>query len=162
MRVKRVFAYASGAALAIGLNANAFAENWDAGAGKDWPALLAAGQKEGQVVVSLCPGGLTDTIGKSFTADTGINVNFVTGSVADLASKFDTEMKSGRVQTDIRLSGVSTLPYVSQGQVVSLADKLMLPNVTTPTDWVTGKLGWLDNGQKYIPVPAEYVGATAR
>src|SRR4051812_41534077 len=103
--------YALAASIAVVLAGQASSAEWDAGAGKDWEAVLAAAKKEGQVVVSVCPGGMVDTIAKMFKQDTGIDISFVTGSIAEHGAKYDTELQSGRVFTDVRLSGVSAVVY---------------------------------------------------
>src|SRR5689334_997745 len=71
-----VRAHGAAGLFAVLLAGSAAAADWDAGAGKDWDALLAAAKKEGQVVVSVCPGGMVDTIRKMFKEDTGIDITF--------------------------------------------------------------------------------------
>ncbi len=155
-RKRSMVAYAATAAIVGGFAAQAVADEWNAGAGNDWDALLAAAKKEGEVVVSVCPGA-TETLGKAFKDDTGIDISFVTGNIRDLGSRFDTELRSGRVATDVRLAGSSGAPYLGQGLLAPLNDELILPNVTNQANWLGGKMGWLDNDETYLPVPAEYV-----
>jgi ABC-type Fe3+ transport system substrate-binding protein len=146
------------AGITMAASSLAMAAEWDAGAPKVWGDLLAAAKKEGAVVVSVCSGA-TETLGKAFKRDTGIDISFVTGSIPELGSKWDAELKSGRVTTDVRLDGTSSPPYAKQGYLVPVKDELLLPNVTNQSNWLNGRLLWMDSGQKFLPVPAEYVAA---
>jgi ABC-type Fe3+ transport system substrate-binding protein len=153
-----LWGYGLAALMAGALAGAGTAAEWDAGAGKEWEDLLAAARKEGQVVVSVCPGGMVETIGRMFKEDTGIDISFVTGTIAQLGVKYDTELQSGRVATDVRLSGVSPLAYIKQGLLAPLKDALILPGVTSTGVWLGGKLGYADITERYMPIPAEYVG----
>jgi ABC-type Fe3+ transport system substrate-binding protein len=92
-----------------------------------------------------------------FKQDTGISISFVTGTISELGAKYDTELQSGRVFTDVRLSGVSPLVYGKQGLLVPVKEWLLLPGVTDQAVWFGGKLSYADATEKYVPVPAEYV-----
>jgi ABC-type Fe3+ transport system substrate-binding protein len=155
-RGTRIAAGTIGLAAAFLAQASAAAE-WDAGAGKDWETLLAAARKEGQVVVSVCP-SLIDPIGKMFREDTGIDINFVTGTIPEVNAKFDTEVKSGRVATDVRLGGPSAIVYAKQGLLGAVSKQLILPGVANPAMWYGGKISYTDATDTYLPIPAEYVG----
>jgi ABC-type Fe3+ transport system substrate-binding protein len=155
--IRNAAGYAFTVAVAALFSGQVIAAEWDAGAGKDWETLLAAARKEGQVVVSVCPGGMIDTIGKMFKQDTGIDISFVTGTIAELGVKYDTELQSGRVSTDARLSGVSALVYGKRGLLAPVKDMILLPGISNQALWYGGKLGYADTGEVYMPVPAEYV-----
>jgi ABC-type Fe3+ transport system substrate-binding protein len=146
------------AAFAVGVVSALQAAEWNAGAGKDWEDLLAAARKEGQVTVSVCPGGMVDTIGKMFKEDTGINISFVTGTLPELGARFDTEMQTGRVTIDVRVSGSSAVAYAKQGVLAPVRDRLLLPGVTDGANWLGGRLGWLDSTERYNPFGGQYVG----
>jgi ABC-type Fe3+ transport system substrate-binding protein len=159
MRLKKsVMGLLLSAGFAIGVAGALQAAEWDAGAGKDWEDLLAAARKEGQVTVSVCPGGMVDTIGKMFKEDTGINISFVTGTLPELGARFDTEMQTGRVTVDVRISGSSTVAYAKQGVLAPVRDRLLLPGVTDPAKWLHGKVSWLDSTERYNAFGGQYVG----
>jgi ABC-type Fe3+ transport system substrate-binding protein len=136
----------------------AIAADWDQGAGKDWDSLLAAARKEGQVVVSVCAGGMADSIGRMFKEDTGIEIRFVTGTLPELNAKFNTELQSGRVTTDVRLSGPNLVLSAKQGLLAPVHDHLLLPGVVNDSNWFGGRLGYTDATERYLPMPARYAG----
>ena len=150
--------WAAAAVVAVVVSGQAGAQEWDAGGGPEWQTLLEAARAEGEVVVSACPGA-TETMARAFRDDTGIDISFITGSIRDLGSRWDTELRSGRVTTDVRLAGNTGLVYIDEGFLVPIRGELLLPSVTDETNWARGALPWLDDAEEYLPYPAEYVAA---
>jgi ABC-type Fe3+ transport system substrate-binding protein len=153
---RRIVAVVAIAAGGMMLGESAGAQDWTSGAPKAWDELMTAAKKEGQVVVSACAGA-TESLAKAFKRDTGIDITFVRGSNAELGSRWDAEVRSGRLTSDVRLSGNSALPYAKEGYLVPIRDALLLPNVTEAANWRNGALLYLDSDNKFLPVPAEYV-----
>ena len=142
-----------GATLAAGA---ASAAAWDAGGGDKWAATLAAARQEGGLVAAVCP-PLINAIERDFRADTGLDISFIAGGMVDINQRFDAEVGSGHVTIDAHLGGASDVKLAKVGKLAPLADDLVLPNVTDLRNWKDGHLEWVDNSNRYVAVPAQYV-----
>lgn len=154
---KGIIAALSGVLLAAGMPAMA-KNDWQAGAGDDWKQALAAAKTEGKVVIAASP-DLAAPMKKGFTRDTGIDIEFLTGSPRDLSMRVEREVRSGNITVDLVLSGSSHLPLVKEGFGVPIKPQLILPGVTDSKNWQDGAIKWVDDTQRYMPQGSEYVFA---
>ena len=134
----------------------AHAADWQAGAGPDWAATLAAARQEGRVVVA-GRAGLAKPLGEAFKRDTGIELDFLEGNGAEQTSRVKLELQAGKVTIDALLGGAANTDLIAPGLVEPLKDRLMLPGVTNPANWLDGDIKWLDNAKKFMPIPSETV-----
>lgn len=129
---------------------------WDDGAGDDWKALLAKAKQEGPVVFAACP-EFAPALAKAFKADTGLDAISVGGSTNDLGNRFRAEVESGRHTIDIRMAGSTDIDEAIQGRLYPLRELLVLPGVLSGANWKGGKLAWVDNAEKFMVMPQQYV-----
>ena len=155
MELKRFLSAVCATALAVvWLTSVANAQDWQAGAGDNWKQMLAAAKKEGKVVL-VGPPTIGQPMTEGFKRDTGIDVEFLGIIGAPLFQRMTREYKAGTVTMDVVFSGAVTMPL--QEFMEPLRDKLVLPGVTEPKNWIDGKLKFADNADKFIFYPAEAV-----
>ena len=145
-----------GAAVGALFSASAFAAGWDDGAGDDWKKVLEAARKEGNVVVLGRP-DLGKPFAEGFKRDTGLGLDFLGGLTRELQARFRRELASGNVLSDMILGGENAIDLIEPGYLMPLADKLLLPGVKDPKNWIGGKLDWGDNAKTYLFIGGEYV-----
>jgi len=133
------------------------ADDWQAGAGPEWQKTLEQGRKEGTVSVALTFSALATPMRTAFERDTGIKIEFLTGSISDVYSRLFREAKSNNVTLDLAISGGGVLPLLQSGNLLAIAPQFMLPGVTDPKVWVGGKIHWMDNANAYLFEGSEYV-----
>ena len=117
----------------------------------EWEKTLAAGRKEGQVIVQvIAPSPATSQfISKTFKEKFGINVD-LSGLPSSIAQeKFQRERKSGIFNLDINLSsmGTSFLFYEKIEFPEVLDNQFILPEVKDSNVWMDGSI-FLDKGHK--------------
>ena len=134
----------------------ALAAGWDDGAGEDWKKVLEAAKKEGNVVI-LGRADLGRPFAEGFKRDTGLGLDFQGGQTRELQARFRREVASGNVLSDIILGGETAIDMIAPGYLMPLADKMLLPGVKDPKNWVDGELDWGDNGKNYLFIGGEYV-----
>lgn len=149
----RLNALAAAAAVAA-VSLPAFAQDWQAGAGPEWQKMLSAARAEGKVVVA-GPPDIGKPMAEGFKRDTGIELEFLGAVGRTMVQRMLREYKSGNVTFDVVFSGAITLSM--QKYMQPLRDKLVLPGVTDPKNWVGGKLHFADNAGTYIPYFCEQV-----
>ena len=155
MELKRFLSAVCATALAVvWLTSVANAQDWQAGAGDNWKQMLAAAKKEGKVVL-VGPPTIGQPMTEGFRRDTGIDVEFLGIIGAPLFQRMTREYKAGTVTMDVVFSGAVTMPL--QEFMEPLRDKLILPGVTEPKNWIDGKLKFADNAGTYIPYFGEQV-----
>lgn len=120
-----------------------------------WEGTLAAAKKEGRVMIYGQVGpelrvALTDAIKK----DLGIEMDLVPGKGGEVAARFTAEMQAGLHSADILLGGSST--FVGVPELYNAFDRLepwlILPEVLDAKAWPNGRLPFLDNQKKMIPL----------
>jgi ABC-type Fe3+ transport system substrate-binding protein len=137
-----------GAALSAAGAARA-ADDWQANAGDDWKRALAAGRKEGKVVVAGHP-ALAATLAKGFERDTGITVEYLGGNPTELYQRLSREASAGNLTVDVSISGGAEFPMLHAGQLEPIKPKLMLPGVTDGKNWLGGQIKWMDKQGEYF------------
>lgn len=145
-------------ALAIACTGPALAaDDWQAGAGPEWQKAMAAAKQEGKVVLA-GPAPISKSLSTGFEADTGIPVEYVTGSINDMATRFEREAKAGNMTVDVIIGGgVEMFTMYLPGYLEPIKPKLMLPGVTRPENWIGGKIKWFDNQESYMPLVSNWV-----
>jgi ABC-type Fe3+ transport system substrate-binding protein len=143
------------AACAIGFAAvialtPATAADWQAGAGPEWAKVLAAAKREGKVVVA-GHSALARPFTEDFKRDTGIDLEFLGGNTRDLTARLQREVRSGSLTIDVSLGGgTELLTLYPEGQLLALKPQMMLPGVTDPKNWVSGRIKWMDKEGAYF------------
>jgi ABC-type Fe3+ transport system substrate-binding protein len=126
------------------------ADDWQEGAGPEWQAALEAGRKEGKVVVAVMPSGLSDPMAAAFERDTGIQMEFINGSIVDLTARYAREAKAGNVTIDVMVGGGNEVALLRAGLLEPIKPQFLLPKVTDPAVWIGGKMHWMDSAQEYM------------
>jgi ABC-type Fe3+ transport system substrate-binding protein len=110
-----------------------------------WEDLLAAGKKEGKVVVAgpAFP-HLRDYIVKSFKEDTGIDVEWkpLVGGPGPFIAALLREAEAGNITTDVYIGGTTSCFAFTRAKnaVVNMKDLLVRPEVVDGKNWVGGRL----------------------
>lgn len=144
------------AGLALSAAGSALAAGWDDGGGEAWQKVLEAAKKEGPVVVLGRP-DLGKPFADGFKRDTGLSMEFLGGQTRELQSRFRREVASGNVLSDAILGGETAVDMIAPDYLMPLADKIMLPGVKDPKNWINGRIQWGDNKQTYLFIGGEYV-----
>jgi iron(III) transport system substrate-binding protein len=125
-----------------------------------WDQMLAAGRKEGTVVIAGPPfAALREAYTQQFTRDTGIQLQYLGVPTGELSARAEREATAGKPSMDVLLGGGTELyTLLPKGLLEPIAPALVLPEVVRPTDW-HGDNGvhWMDADRQYIPVPANWV-----
>lgn len=127
---------------------------------KEWSDILAAGRKEGKVVVAGSPDPvMRNEIVPKFKAQFGIPIEFIAGRSSDIAARLRTERAAGIYAIDIFLAGPDTTANVlyEEKMVDPLKPLLSLPEVVNPAKWKTGKLWFIDPEERYVFRPFKSV-----
>jgi ABC-type Fe3+ transport system substrate-binding protein len=142
--------------LALSAGAHAAGADWQAGAGPEWARIMAAAKQEGKVVVS-GPPQAARALPEAFTRDTGIQLEYLTGNVAELANRMEREAKADKLTIDVALGGGAEVRMMSQGLLKPVKPQLILPGVTDMSNWRDGKLEWFDTAGEYMLRTQNYV-----
>ena len=120
--------------------------NWQA----EWQKMLEAGRKEGKVIILGPPiRELGPQLHSAFQKATGIGVEYLGLPPGEQNVRIEREMASGRPNLDVLIGGgAELLTLLPKGQMESIADKLVLPEVTDGKYWRRGQLKWTDNNSK--------------
>lgn len=138
--------------------AAAAADDWQAGAGPDWQKVLTAGRAEGKVAVSAIAGTLGKPMAEGFKRDTGIDLDFLGGTVSELTTRLVREAKSDNVTIDVAIGGgTEMVTLYPHGLLQPVKPQLLLPHVTEGKYWEGGKIKWMDNAGEYFLQPVEFV-----
>jgi ABC-type Fe3+ transport system substrate-binding protein len=136
----------------------ASAAEWNAGGGAAWDQLVAEARQEGTLVLAACP-EMAGWVGPAFKADTGIDISFIAGDLADVGNRFKLELETGNVTIDIRLGGSGDITAANDGKLKSLPELLVLPDVTDPQNWTDGHIQYMDDEQRYLAIGSEYLSS---
>jgi ABC-type Fe3+ transport system substrate-binding protein len=144
------------AALAAGIAAPAFAaDDWQDGAGPEWRTMLEKAKQEGKVVVSMgAPIG--EKLAAAFQRDTGIKLEFMSGTTQTVQARFMREVESENMTIDVQIGGSGELALPRE-QMQPIKDLLVLPKVTDGKYWANGHIYFIDSQRKYFPQTADYV-----
>jgi ABC-type Fe3+ transport system substrate-binding protein len=139
---------ASGAALASGSTA------------ATWDALLAAGRKEGSVVIGGPPfPSLREAYTSQFKKDTGIDLQYLALPTAEVSSRAEREAEAGKSTMDVIQSGGAELyTLLPKNLLEPLTSKVVLPEVTDPKQWKGDQgIKWMDFQKQYVPLGSSWV-----
>lgn len=123
---------------------------------KGWNETLAAAKKEGAVVVAGYPDPvMRREVVPMFRSRFGIAVEFVSGRSAEIAAKLRFERRAGLYSIDIFLGSVNTTVNVlyAEKMIDPLKPSLIHAKAVDPSKWKTGKLWFIDPGEKYVLRP---------
>lgn len=112
-----------------------------------WDELVKAAQKEGNVTIYGAElGAAKDAIRQSFKVKYGIDIDSTEGRPAEILAKLTAERRAGLYLGDVGLMGNSTfIADVRPLEItVPLGSLLVLPEVTDPAKWRTGRIPYLD------------------
>ena len=147
---------ATGAVLGAGTRGFAQANaDWQDGAPPEWNRVLAAARSEGQVNVAGFP-TLAGKMSAAFKRDTGIQLNFVSGSTSAQSVRLEAEARAKNVTIDAVLSGGWELMMMREDLLEPILPQLMLPGVA-PQNFRDGKYKFFDNAGQYLLLGADYV-----
>jgi len=140
--------------IAVLAAAPAFAQtaDWE----KKWNAAIAAGKKEGSVVVAGFPDPvMRKEIIPRFAARFGIQVEFIAGRSSEIAARVRNERRAGLYAMDVFLAGPDTTAQVLYKERIldPLRPLLILPEVTDASRWKNGKLWFADPEERYVMRP---------
>jgi iron(III) transport system substrate-binding protein len=121
---------------------------------QDWDRTLAAARKEGQIALSVPSGSVWHTELQRFQdAFPAIKVRMTGFSGRDFWARFLKEREVGQYLWDVRIGGYDAQEYriKEAGNMQSVRDLLVLPEVTDPGKWHGGLDGaFLDREKTYI------------
>lgn len=130
-------------------NAAAQTVDWQ----KTWDQTVAAGKREGKVVIIGSPDPVMRMeINPRFTQRFGIKVEYIAGGSGQLADRVRTERAAGIYSTDVFMSGANTtLNVMLPAKMLDpLKPLLILPEVTEGSHWKRGKLLFSDREEQYV------------
>lgn len=120
---------------------------------KRWDDTLAAAKKEGTVTIygelaSEAKQGLTEAFKKNY----GINVEIVTGTAADIATRYIQETTRDLYLADVLFNGDTTFINVIKPKNVlaKMEPNLILPDTKDAKLWPGGAIPYLDNDKTII------------
>ncbi len=119
---------------------------------KEWNRIIAAGKKEGKVVVYGPPDAAARRqIPARFKARYGIPVEYISGR-RGLIARIRMERRAGHLSLDVYLGGFGTAATVlyPEKMIDPMKPVLILPEVIDPSKWKKGKPWFMDPGEKYI------------
>lgn len=119
---------------------------------KQWSQIMAAGRKEGRVVVMGSADPVVRTeLPAAFKARFGIALEYIGGRGSDNFTRLTMERRAGVHTVDVVMAGLSNMvDYYNEKIITPLLSVLILPDVLDPTKWKKGKLWFLDPEGKYI------------
>ncbi len=126
---------------------------------KRWEDALQAARKEEKVVLYSSLGGETNpAMARAFRDKFGIDLEFVTGSGADISAKVLNERRAGLYLADAFIVGAGELiPSIKTAGVLDpMEPALILPEVIDPAAWNIGRVPFLDKDRSVIAFIAGY------
>ena len=124
-----------------------------------WDQLVAAGQKEGKVVVSGPPAPDTRSqLPAAFKQRFNIDMEYLAGNSSQLASRIESERAAGQYTMDASLGGPDTVYGRSCATTGSIRSSrsLMLPEVVDPKVWPTGRTVVPRPGRRHEPADLQH------
>jgi ABC-type Fe3+ transport system substrate-binding protein len=153
--MKNVFAMALLAGLYISLVGNPAAAQGQS----EWEKVLAAGRKEGKVVVNVPPSAeLRKALDETFRQKFGIEMEIVLSDSAHTVKRAADEFKAGVRYFDVITSTWDSLSHslLPMGAVEPLEPFWILPEVKDPANWWGGHI-WTDAAKRYAYSPYAYM-----
>ncbi len=134
--------------------------SWEA----KWQNVVSAAKEEGHVVVYTTLGPESRTIiAKAFGEKTGINVEFVAGTPADLLAKLVAERRANLFLADLIIGGAGTTIVMKPYDMLDSIDPLlMLPEVTDPKLWRSGAVPIIDKDREILMFSGTFIRFIAR
>lgn len=120
---------------------------------KAWQEMIAAGRKEGKVVVLAPPDPqFRKELPPAFRARFGITLEYYAGRSSEVAIKLRAERQAGVATVDVAMSGIQSMAtiFYREGMLAPLKPVLIMPEVADPTKWKRGSLWFMDPEQQYI------------
>jgi ABC-type Fe3+ transport system substrate-binding protein len=120
---------------------------------QEWKEIVAAGKKEGKVVVVGSPDPvMRNEVIPKFTARYGIPVEFVAGRSSEIVARLRNERAAGIYSVDVFLSGPDTTANTLYGEkfVDPVKPLLVLPEVVDGAKWKKGKIWFADPEESYV------------
>jgi ABC-type Fe3+ transport system substrate-binding protein len=137
---------------------NGASSAWQAGGGARWQQALAAGRKEGEVVVDASPELIQSDFSSDFQRDTGIKMTLAGAESAESQLSMDQQASANKLSIDVSLgAGAEVVQMLPQGLLHPIGQQLLLPGVTDAANWRDGEIKWIDREQKYLVQGSEYV-----
>jgi len=134
-------------ALSIPTISGAAAQGWK----DNWEKAIAAGKKEGEVVLY---GGYNpvyrDYVAKFEKKFGGIKINFIPGGGSQHAVRILAERQAGKYLADIVMGGASTFQTYPKGTFDELRSYFILPEVSDKNAWFGGSLSFVDPERKFV------------
>lgn len=129
--------------------------SWAQGWEKQWNETLAAARKEVKVVVATSPDPAMREISERFKAHFAITVEHISGRSGQLATRLRAERQAGVHTIDVFLGGIQTVATVlhREKMLEPLKPALILPEVTNPSKWKTGKVWFVDPEEQHVLRP---------
>lgn len=123
-------------------------QNWQ----PEWNRLVAEAKKEGSVLFYTISGVGTKEVGKAFKDKFGVNVDIMTASAPELASRLTTEYSRGIFNADVINTGGGSHHTVLKpaGIPQRFAQALLLPEVTDPKAWRLGRVPFVDADRTFL------------
>lgn len=118
-----------------------------------WNKIVAAGRKEGKVVLYSTIGvDARNAIGDAFNKKYGIQLEGVSGAGAQITQKLLFERKASLYLADVSIGGLIRIlgDLKPAGALERLDPLMMLPEVKEPRFWYRGQLPWLDGENEHI------------
>lgn len=140
------------------------AQSAESGWKGEWDKIVAGAKKEGKLVIyaELDPDtrqSLTSVVGKKF----GIQLEFVAGKSAELATRYMAERAAGLNLVDVFHMGAGTTVNIMKpkGAFVPLEPYLLLPEVKDPKAYLFDEVPYLDKEKNAIALIAPYTSYVA-
>src|SRR5262245_59622590 len=128
---RRHFLAGAGAAALMGIRqpAEAADSDWQAGAPAEWQRIMKAARAEGEVTVAAYS-RIADQVSAAFTRETGIRLNFVSGTTNEQSMRMEAEARAKNLTIDILVGGGNELgAMMREGYLKPVAPQLLLPGV---------------------------------
>ena len=122
---------------------------------KEWTEVLAAGRKEGKVVVVTSPDPVMREIAAKFKERFGIAVEHVAGRSSEIAARLRSERQAGVYTVDVFMGGIQTVATIlyREKMLDPIKPAILLPEVADPAKWKRGKLWFVDPEEQYVARP---------
>jgi iron(III) transport system substrate-binding protein len=124
----------------------------------EWEKTVAAGKKEGKVVVSVpVSAELRKGIETVFKQRFGIEAELNVSRAASITGKIQQEAKSGVTYFDVHMGGGESMVtgLLSEGILAPLEPAMILKDIKEPSNWWGGHI-WLDIAKRYIYASQAY------
>lgn len=111
-----------------------------------WGKILSAALKEGRVVILAGGSQVREPLSRGFKERFGIEVEFIIGRGDEQVQRIFTERRAGIYYNDVYVSSPSmmVIDLKPGGALDPFEPALILPEVTDPKYWRSGKLPWFD------------------